>query len=86
MSNYHRLLTVKFSGGDLAIAEITDRAPDPGDLVELEDGTIATVVTRALFTQGDAEYQAVTAIVQPLKVTCWYERNPVKEAGEDVPC
>jgi hypothetical protein len=79
MSNYHWLITIKLSDGALAIASLTGSSPDPGDMVELEDGTLATVVTKSIFSDYDQEYQAATAIVPPRKVACWYERKEVKE-------
>ena len=83
MTKYRWLLTVKLCGGDLAIAQTTDLAPSPGDLVELENGTIATVVIRSVYTDDEAEYQASTAIVQPQKVVCCYERRPYPEENND---
>ena len=86
MSTYHWLLTVKLSGGDLAIAAMSNHAPDPGDLVELEGGALATVVTKSIFTDYDDEYRAATAIVKPLKVVRWYEQKPVEEDAQNAPC
>lgn len=87
MSNYHWMLTVKLSGGDLAIAAISSHAPDPGDLVELEGGTLATVVMRSLYGGcDDAEYLATVAVVKPMKVTCWYSRNHIEEDAADESC
>lgn len=85
MSNYHWLLTVLTGNGTLDMAAMPGPAPDPGDLVLLEDGSIATVVTKSIFTDHSEEYQAAISFVKPKNVSCWYERKPVKEAA-DAPC
>lgn len=85
MSKYHWLLTVKLTTGELAIVAMRDSAPGPGDLVELEDGALATVVTKEIFTDYGIAYQAATAIEPPRKVVCWYERNEIEEDSSDVP-
>ena len=83
MSNYHWLLTVKHSDGALDIAAVKEHAPDPGDLVRLDDGALATVITKSIFTDYGEEYQHATAIVEPKKITAWYEYRPVEEDFDD---
>lgn len=79
MSNYVWLLTVKV-GNDLCIARVRSSSPDPGDLVELEDGTLAVVVTRSLYSGSeDAEYQKSVAVATPRKVVAYYNRHVVEE-------
>lgn len=79
MSNYIWLLTVK-SGDTLQIASVKDSCPNPGDLVELEDGTLAVVVMRMICSgPEDAEYQSTAAIVTPKRVVAYYSRYAIKE-------
>ena len=83
MNNYHWLLTVQHSDGALDIAAVKGHAPAPGDLVRLDDGALATVITKSIFTDYEEEYQRATAIVEPKKITGWYEYRPVEEDSPD---
>lgn len=79
MSNYNWLLTVKV-GDALQIASIQNGAPDPGELVELEDGTLAVVVMRSIYSGlEDNEYKKSIAIAPPKKVVAYYNRHTVEE-------
>lgn len=83
MSNYTWLLTVK-AGDALQIASIKNSAPNPGDLVELEGGALATVVTRSLYSElDDAEYQKSVAVATPRKVVAYYSRHAVEEGSNE---
>ena len=86
MSNYVCLLTVKVGNGLYAIARIRGGAPDPGDLVELKDGTLAVVVTRVLYSELDGiEYQKSVAVATPKKVVAYYSRHIAEEDTDETP-
>lgn len=83
MNDYCWLLTVKV-GDTLCVASIRDGSPAPGDLVELEGGALATVVTRSLYSElDDAEYQKSVAVATPRKVVAYYSRHAVEEGSNE---
>lgn len=79
MNNFIWLLTVK-AGDTLQIASIKNNAPNAGDLVELEDGTLAVVVMRSIYSgTKDTEYQSSVSVVPPKRVVACYNRYTVEE-------
>lgn len=85
MSNYRWLVTAVHADGRLDLAVIASPTPDAGDLLLLDDGSIVTTVTRALYSRNDAEYKNAISLLPPKKVVRLYVQRKTEGDFEDAP-